>query len=73
VDTREDSLEDGDIFLLCSDGLSGMLPDEAICSVLGSLPQDLPGAADLLIKLALENGGKDNVSLILARQAMMQI
>ncbi len=69
VDTREESLEDGDIFLLCSDGLNGMLPDEAIRSVLGSLRQDLPGAADLLIKLALENGGKDNVSLILARQA----
>ncbi len=67
VDIREEVLRDGDIFLLCSDGLSGMIPDEAISSVLGSLPDDLPGAADLLIKLALEGGGKDNISLILAR------
>ncbi len=66
VDIREEVLREGDIFLLCSDGLSGMIPDAAIHSVLGSLPDDLPGAADLLIKLALENGGKDNISLILA-------
>jgi PPM family protein phosphatase len=68
VDTRIEGLEDGDIFLLCSDGLSGMVPDRAIASVLESLTRDLPGAADLLIKLALENGGRDNVSLILARK-----
>ncbi|MEJ2529081.1 MAG: protein phosphatase 2C domain-containing protein [Gammaproteobacteria bacterium] len=67
VDIREEVLRDGDIFLLCSDGLSGMIPDEAIDSVLGSLPDDLSGAADLLVKLALEGGGKDNISLILAR------
>jgi protein phosphatase len=67
VDFREEDLKDGDIYLLCSDGLSGMIPDEAIHSVLDSLPDDLPGAADLLTKLALESGGKDNISLILAR------
>ncbi len=67
VDFREENLQGGDIYLLCSDGLSGMIPDEAIQSVLESLSEDLPGAADLLTKLALENGGKDNISLILAR------
>ncbi len=67
VDFRKEDLKDGDVYLLCSDGLSGMIPDEAIHSVLESLPEDLPGAADLLTKLALENGGKDNISLILAR------
>lgn len=72
VDVREEDVKDGDIFLLCSDGLNGMIPDEAICSVLGSLTEDLPGVADLLIKLALENGGKDNVSLILARNRARQ-
>jgi protein phosphatase len=65
VDFREESIQDGDIYLLCSDGLSGMIPDEAIYSVLDSLSDDLPGAADLLTKLALDNGGKDNISLIL--------
>ncbi len=67
VDFREEEIQDGDIFLLCSDGLSGMIPDEAIHSVLESLSDDLSGAADLLTKLALDNGGKDNISLILAR------
>ena len=67
VDFRVEGLQDGDIYLLCSDGLSGMIPDEAIQSVLESLTDDLSGAADLLTKLALENGGKDNISLILAR------
>ncbi len=67
VDIGMEEMREGDIFLLCSDGLSGMIPDEAICSVLSSLTGDLPAVADLLIKLALENGGKDNVSLILAR------
>lgn len=67
VDFGEEGIQDGDIYLLCSDGLSGMIPDEAIHSVLDSLPEDLPGAADLLTKLALESGGKDNISLILAR------
>ncbi len=67
VDFREEDLHGGDIYLLCSDGLSGMIPDEAIHSVLDSLPDDLPGAADLLTKLALDNGGKDNISLILVR------
>jgi len=72
VDMGEEELMDDDIFLLCSDGLSGMIPDEAISSVLGSLTDDLSGAADLLIKLALENGGKDNISLILARNLVRQ-
>lgn len=72
VGIREDDLMDGDMFLLCSDGLNGMIPDEAISSVFGSLTDDLPGMADLLIKLALGNGGRDNVSLILARSRIRQ-
>jgi protein phosphatase len=65
VDFREEQVQDGDVYLLCSDGLSGMIPDEAIYSVLDSLSGDLSGAADLLTKLALDNGGRDNISLIL--------
>lgn len=72
VDVKEDKVKNDDIYLLCSDGLSGMIPDEAIGSVLGSLTDDLSGAADLLLKLALENGGKDNISLILARTFVKQ-
>lgn len=56
------ALEDGDRLLICSDGLSDMLRDEEIASVMG-LP--LEAAADDLLKRSLEKGGKDNVSLIL--------
>ena len=67
VDIEEVETRSGDIFLLCSDGLSGMVHDDVIQSVIDSLKGDLQGAADLLVQLALEGGGKDNISLILVR------
>ena len=53
----------GDIWLLCTDGLTGMVPDDEIERTLLSLP--LEEAADRLIELALQAGGSDNVTLIL--------
>lgn len=53
----------GDCLLLCSDGLNGMLTDQRIASILGDGYQ---GAAERLIKAALEAGGGDNVSVVLA-------
>lgn len=53
----------GDIWLLCTDGLTGMVPDDEIERTLLSLP--LEEAADRLIGLALQAGGSDNVTLIL--------
>ena len=53
----------GDIWLLCTDGLTGMVPDDDIERTLLSLP--LEEAADRLIGLALQAGGSDNVTLIL--------
>ena len=54
---------DGDLFLLCTDGLSGMVPDDVIERTL--LENDMEPAADRLIALALDAGGRDNVTLIL--------
>ena len=53
----------GDRFLLCTDGLTGMVPDEEIERVL--LENDIEAAADKLIAMALDAGGSDNVTLIL--------
>jgi PPM family protein phosphatase len=57
---------DGDILLLCSDGLSDPAGDEAIAGVLGQTP-DPEAACNRLVDLALERGGPDNVTAIVAR------
>lgn len=64
IDFFEVSLEPGDYILLCSDGLSNMLEDaeieEIICSEL-----ELPEKAEKLITVANDNGGKDNIAVVL--------
>jgi len=57
---------EGDAFLLCSDGLSGMVDDAVVAEIMtgGTPATELPAA---LIKRANENGGRDNVTVILAR------
>ncbi len=56
----------GDTYLLCSDGLSDMLDDESIAQLLTGA-ETLPEAAGALIDAANDAGGKDNISVILAR------
>ena len=56
----------GDIYLLCSDGLSDMLDDETILQLLQA-GETLPEAAVALVDAANDAGGKDNISVILAR------
>lgn len=59
------SLRTGDVFLLCSDGLSGQLDDEEIGTILRCLdPND---AAHVLVDLANLRGGPDNITVIVAR------
>jgi protein phosphatase len=57
----------GDIYLMCSDGLNDMVTDEDIQTTLSSLAANLPLAAKQLVQLACDNGGRDNVSVILVR------
>jgi len=57
----------GDIYLLCSDGLSDMVDDEDIHMTLATLQANLQLAADQLVQQANDNGGRDNVSVILVR------
>lgn len=64
VDLLEREREPGDLWLLCTDGLSNMLTDREMEALLVSLsPQK---AADALMQKALEAGGTDNITLILA-------
>jgi protein phosphatase len=58
-------LEPGDTFLLCSDGLSGPIPDEELVELLAALPPD--EAAGALIDLANLRGGPDNITLVVVR------
>jgi protein phosphatase len=63
VDEQQLDLHVGDRFLLCSDGLTGMLDDDEIGQLLGGEP-DPQAAADALVDLAVERGGDDNVTTV---------
>jgi serine/threonine protein phosphatase PrpC len=56
-------LHPGDRFLLCSDGLTNVVPSEGICDTLATT-SDREEAAEFLVKMALEGGGPDNVTVI---------
>jgi len=57
----------GDIYLMCSDGLSDMVSDEEMHLALSSLRDRLQLAADHLVRIANDQGGRDNISVILVR------
>jgi serine/threonine protein phosphatase PrpC len=57
----------GDVYLLCSDGLNDMVEDDDIQATLFALQSNLPLAASQLIQMANDNGGRDNVSVILVK------
>jgi len=60
---------DGDILLLCSDGLTEPVRDAEIAEILGR-SASADEAAEQLVKLALERGAKDNVTVVVARYQM---
>lgn len=62
IDTAHFPVEHGDIFLLCTDGLTNMVDDETVAKIL----QTATNPAEALIDAALANGGKDNVTVIVA-------
>lgn len=64
---REEEARPGDVFLLCSDGLSDLVEDADIELILSGLQGNLPLAAGHLVQAAKDNGGYDNVSVILAK------
>lgn len=64
---RDEPVAEGDIFLLCSDGLTDMMDDHSIRYALESADGDLNGVVDDLVNRANELGGRDNISVILIR------
>lgn len=64
--SEEIVLEPGDIYLLCSDGLTDMLTDEEIREILCSI-FSAERQTELLVEKALERGGRDNVTVIVIR------
>jgi protein phosphatase len=66
VDVEHHRLADGDRLLLCTDGLTDMVSEEEIARLLDRFPSP-DDACRALVDLALEHGGKDNVTVVLAR------
>jgi PPM family protein phosphatase len=66
VDTYTLSAREGDVFLLCSDGLTSMISDDEVAAILRTA-DSLDQAADGLIKAANQSGGRDNITVVLFR------
>jgi serine/threonine protein phosphatase PrpC len=66
VDTYTVAGRDGDLFLICSDGLTSMISDEEVASILRS-SESLDDAAERLVRAANQSGGKDNITVVLFR------
>jgi protein phosphatase len=67
VEIHDHAVVPGDIYLFCSDGLNDMVEDEEIANTVGALAANLGLCAMQLIQMANDNGGRDNVSVILVK------
>lgn len=66
-DIFEIGVNKGDIILMCSDGLTNMLNDETIEKIIRENADNLQAATETLIKQANDNGGRDNITVIIAK------
>jgi PPM family protein phosphatase len=66
VDTHSHPARAGDVYLLCSDGLTGMISDDDLTALMTGAPS-LDEAAEALIRAANQRGGKDNITVVLFR------
>jgi len=65
VDLQHDESQAGDVYVLCSDGLSGMVTDEEILAIVAAAhPNAMQEAPKKLIERANERGGEDNVTAV---------
>lgn len=67
VDLQGEEIQLGDIYLLCSDGLNTMVEEEDILKIIEDNSDDLERACDALIEKANENGGEDNITVVLIK------
>ena len=66
VDMRTEKMLPGDLYLLCSDGLSGMVSDADLGDVLG-MSEQVTDACEVLVAMANDAGGTDNISALVVR------
>jgi protein phosphatase len=67
VDVQSRKMAAGEVLLLCSDGLTTMVPDREIAEVLAGAGDDLAAAARALVDAANAHGGEDNITVLLVR------
>ncbi len=65
VDIKNEQIEEGDIFLLCCDGVSGMIEDDKMLETVRAAGGDLERGVAMLVDTANRNGGVDNITVIL--------
>jgi protein phosphatase len=66
VEIQDVPVQKGDLYMLCSDGLSDMVEDEDIHLTINTFSDNLDTVAKQLIQLTNDNGGRDNVSVVMA-------
>lgn len=67
VDLYFESVEAGDVYVLCSDGLNGMVSDDRILGIVHEAGPNVEVAAKALIAEANQNGGEDNITVVVVR------
>ena len=67
VDIQSRRMAAGDMLLLCSDGLTTMIPDDDIARILAEAEGDVTKAANALVGAANERGGEDNITVVLLK------
>ncbi len=67
AELRDYDVLPGDVYVLCSDGLNDMVEDDEIAMTLSALSANLDLCATQLIQMANDNGGRDNISVILVK------
>jgi len=66
VEMQEHPVHKGDVYLLCSDGLSDMIGDDDMAVTVNTFGNNPNSVTQHLVKMANDNGGKDNISVVLA-------
>ena len=66
VDTHTHPARAGDVYVLCSDGLTGMISDSELATLLRAAPS-LESGAEALVRAANQSGGRDNITVVLFR------
>jgi protein phosphatase len=69
VDLVPEQPQKDDVYVLCSDGLSGMMTDDVIRELIIANHGDVQAAAQALIERANANGGEDNVTVVVLKVA----